>query len=699
MAKYLVIVESPAKAKTIRKFLGNNYTVEASMGHVRDLPKSQMGVDIEEDFEPKYITIRGKGEIITKLKKAAKKVDKVYLATDPDREGEAISWHLRHILKLDEDAKCRISFNEITKEAVKSSIRQVREIDMDLVNAQQARRVLDRIVGYKISPLLWRKIKKGLSAGRVQSVALRLISDREEEIKEFIPEEYWTLDGVFSTDPKQIKFNARLHKIDGVKADISTAEEMNAVLDRLKDQAYAVKSVKKGERKKSAPLPFTTSSLQQEAAKKLNFTTKKTMMVAQQLYEGVDIENEGTIGLVTYIRTDSTRISEEAKGQVKEYISNHFGEDYIHLKENKKQKNKTQDAHEAIRPSSVFRTPEEIKGSLSRDQFKLYKLIWSRFVSSQMADAVFDTLSIRISSGEYEFKASGSTLKYKGFYAIYIEHDDEEALKEVNSIPKLQEGQMLHLVQLKDEQHFTQPAPRYNEASLVKTLEELGIGRPSTYAPTISTILQRGYVQKEGKQFESTELGEAVNYIMKDHFKEIVDVEFTAHMEAELDEVENGKKQWKEIIRTFYSTFKDTLEAAEEEIQHIQIQDQLTDIACELCGKPMAIKFGRFGKFLACSGFPECKSTKPIYEETEHNCPKCEGKVLIKKSKKGKKYYGCENNPICDFMSWNEPTKEKCPVCTEWLVKKTTKKGVTFLCSNDDCKYQRVEKFSEEADS
>lgn len=693
MANHLVIVESPAKAKTIGKFLGKNYKVEASMGHVRDLPKSQMGINVEENFEPKYITIRGKGELINKLKKAAKNADKIFLATDPDREGEAISWHLQHILKIDSNQLCRITFNEITKDAVKSAIKQPRIVDMHLVDAQQTRRVLDRIVGYNISPLLWKKVKKGLSAGRVQSVALRIICDREEEIRAFEQEEYWTIDAVLTGDERH-QMTARLDKKNNEKIKISSEKEVKQILSDIKEGLFSVESIKKNERKKTAPESFTTSTLQQEAAKKLNFSTKKTMMIAQQLYEGVDIEKEGTVGLVTYIRTDSTRISDEAKEQVKEYIQTHYGKDFVDIKAPKKQKgkSKTQDAHEGIRPTSVFRTPESIKDSLSRDQYRLYKLVWSRFVASQMKDAIFDTVSIKFNIAEYQFKTTGSSLKYKGFYAVHIEHDDEELVKGEKFLPVLTEGQTMNLIELKEEQHFTQPPTRYNEASLVKTLEELGIGRPSTYAPTIATILQRGYVQKVSKQIEPTELGEAVNDIMKDFFKDIVDVEFTAHLEEQLDEIEEGKKEWKDVIKIFYQSFEQTLKVAEEHIEHIEIRDELTDIACELCGKPMAVKFGKFGKFLACSGFPECRNTKPLYEETDHTCPKCGGKIYIKKSKKGKKYFGCENNPTCDFMSWNEPTNIPCPSCGNFLEKKENKKGTMYLCNNEECGYKTIEK-------
>ncbi|WP_058485146.1 type I DNA topoisomerase [Defluviitalea phaphyphila] len=686
MAKYLVIVESPAKAKTIKKFLGRSFKVEASMGHVRDLPKSQLGVDIEKDFEPKYITIRGKGELLKKLRKEAKAVDKVYLATDPDREGEAISWHLYHALGLEEEKTSRITFNEITKNTVKNSIKEARKINMNLVDAQQARRVLDRIVGYKISPLLWRKVRKGLSAGRVQSVALRLICDREEEIRNFIPEEYWTIEANFMTSENK-NFSAKFYGLKDKKIIIHSKEEVDDILKEIKDKKYIVEEVKKGERIKNPVEPFTTSTLQQEASKYLGFSTQKTMRIAQQLYEGIDLKDEGTVGLITYIRTDSVRISKEAQEQCREYIENVFGEKYINSKKSLyKSKENAQDAHEAIRPSYVNKNPKEIKDSLSKDQYKLYELIWRRFVASQMAPAKYDTFSIKVSAGKYFFTTSGSSLKFDGFLSVYNREEEKETKVGFD----IKENEELKLINLKEKQHFTQPPARYTEASLVKTLEENGVGRPSTYAPTITTILARGYVVKENKAICPTELGEIVNDILKKYFEKIVDVDFTAHMEEQLDEVENGDVPWKKIIREFYPDFEETLKIAEKEIGNINLEE-VTDIICENCGRNMVVKYGRYGKFLACPGFPECKNTKPLYEEAGVNCPVCGGKVIIRKTKKGKKYYSCENSPKCNFMSWDKPTGEKCPECGSFLVEKG-KKQVNIFCSNKECSYKRTSK-------
>ncbi|MDK2798591.1 MAG: topoisomerase [Clostridiales bacterium] len=690
MASYLVIVESPAKAKTIKKYLGKNYKVLASMGHLRDLPKSQMGVDIEHNFEPKYITIRGKGELLSKLKKEAKNSDKIYLATDPDREGEAISWHLANVLEIKENEKCRIAFNEITKLAVKNAIKAPRKIDINLVNAQQARRILDRIVGYKISPLLWRKVRKGLSAGRVQSVATRLICDREEEIESFVPQEYWTI-AANLTDQKSLEtFEAKFYGSEEGKIDLENKEVVDKIIDELKDSKYIVKKVKKGERKRNPTPPFITSTLQQEASRKLGFTTKRTMMTAQQLYEGVDIEGEGTIGLITYMRTDSTRIADEAQSTARHFIESKFGKEYVpETPKQYKSKKGAQDAHEAIRPTNVLLEPDKIKSSLKPDQYKLYKLIWERFLASQMRSAIFDTLHVDIEAKNYIFKATGSKIKFQGFMILYIEGNDDETEDGENTIPELVEGQQLKLKKLNPKQHFTQPPPRYTEATLVKALEEQGIGRPSTYAPTIITIIARGYVEREKKQLKPTELGKIITDIMKSHFKDIVDIEFTANMEQQLDEIEEGKKDWVALLREFYQPFSITLKEAEDEIGDVEIQDEVTDEKCEKCGRNMVIKHGRYGKFLACPGFPECRNAKPILEEAGVICPLCNGKVYIKKTRKGKKYYGCENNPKCEFMSWDEPLKEPCPQCGGVLVKKVSKKSSKVQCLNKDCGYER----------
>ena len=684
MARYLVIVESPTKVKTIKKFLGSNYVVMASNGHVRDLPKSQMGVDLEHDFEPKYITIRGKGEILAGLRKEVKKADKIYLATDPDREGEAISWHLMKALKLEGKKVYRISFNEITKSAVKASLKNARDIDMDLVDAQQARRVLDRIVGYNISPVLWAKVKRGLSAGRVQSVALRIIADREDEIAAFIPEEYWSLDANFKVKGEKKPLTAKFYGTKDEKITIHNEEELHKILADLEDAEYEVVDVKRGERSKKAPLPFTTSTLQQEASKALNFATSKTMRIAQQLYEGVDIKGSGTVGLITYLRTDSTRISEEADANARAYVGKAYGEEYVaETASEQKQKNdgkNIQDAHEAIRPSDVTRVPAEIKESLTRDQFRLYQLIWKRFVASRMQPAKYETTSVKIGADDYRFTVSASKIIFEGFRLAYVESDEEKQSGNVmvNSIDKDSE---LTKESFDYKQHFTQPPAHYTEASLVKTLEELGIGRPSTYAPTISTIITRRYVAKENKNLYMTELGEVVNNIMKQSFASIVDVNFTAYMEGLLDMIAEGKVEWKSVISNFYPDLKEAVEKAEKELETVKIEDEVTDVVCEKCGRNMVIKYGPHGKFLACPGFPECRNTKPYLEKIGVACPKCGKDIVLRKTKKGRRYYGCEDNPECDFMSWQKPSEEKCPKCGSYMVEK----GNKLVCGNEQC--------------
>lgn len=684
MARYLVIVESPTKVKTIKKFLGSNYVVMASNGHVRDLPKSQMGVDLENDFEPKYITIRGKGEILAGLRKEVKKADKIYLATDPDREGEAISWHLMKALKLEGKKVYRISFNEITKSAVKASLKNAREIDMDLVDAQQARRVLDRIVGYKISPVLWAKVKRGLSAGRVQSVALRIIADREDEIAAFIPEEYWSLDANFKIKGEKKPLTAKFYGTKDEKITIHNEEELNKILAELEDAEYKVVDVKRGERSKKAPLPFTTSTLQQEASKALNFATSKTMRIAQQLYEGVDIKGSGTVGLITYLRTDSTRISEEADANARAYVGKAYGEEYVaEAASEQKQKNdgkNIQDAHEAIRPSDVTRVPAEIKESLTRDQFRLYQLIWKRFVASRMQPAKYETTSVKIGAGDYRFTVSASKIVFEGFRLAYVESDEEKQSGNV-MVKSIDKDSELTQESFDYKQHFTQPPAHYTEASLVKTLEELGIGRPSTYAPTISTIIARRYVAKENKNLYLTELGEVVNNIMKQSFTSIVDVNFTAYMEGLLDMIAEGKVEWKSVISNFYPDLKDAVEKAEKELETVKIEDEVTDVICEECGRNMVIKYGPHGKFLACPGFPECRNTKPYLEKIGVACPKCGKDIVLRKTKKGRRYYGCEDNPECDFMSWQKPSGEKCPKCGSYMVEK----GNKLVCGNEQC--------------
>lgn len=683
MAKYLVIVESPAKVKTIKKFLGKNYEVAASNGHVRDLPKSQMGIDVEHGFEPKYITIRGKGDILAKLRKEVKKADKVYLATDPDREGEAISWHLSKSLNLENKKVYRISFNEITQNAVKASLKEARDIDMDLVNAQQARRMLDRMVGYRISPLLWAKVKRGLSAGRVQSVALRIICNRENEINAFIPEEYWSLDAELKVPDEKRPLIAKFYGTEKEKLTISSREQLDEILGALKNAKYKVTDVKKGERVKKAPLPFITSTLQQEASKVLNFSTQKTMRLAQQLYEGVDIKGSGTVGLITYLRTDSVRISEEADKAAREYIAHAYGESYV--AENvteKKSGAKIQDAHEAIRPSDITRTPAAVKESLSRDQFRLYQLIWNRFTASRMSNAKYETTSIRIGANGYVFTVAASKVLFEGFLSVYT--NDEEEKSQGNVLLKsLDTNTELKLTEFEEKQHFTQPPAHYTEASLVKALEELGIGRPSTYSPTITTILARRYVVKENKNLYVTELGEAVNSIMTEAFPSIVDEHFTANLESLLDKVEEGTINWKTVVSNFYPDLDEAVIAAEKDLEKVKITDEVTDVICEECGRNMVIKYGPHGKFLACPGFPDCRNTKPYLEKIGIACPKCGKDIVLKKTKKGRKYYGCENNPECEFMSWARPSEKKCPKCGGYMVEK----GNKLACADEQCGY------------
>ena len=658
MAKYLVIVESSAKAPTIKKYLGSNYEVVASNGHVRDLPKSQMGIDVENDYEPKYITIRGKGDILSKLRKEVKKADKVYLATDPDREGEAIAWHLFYTLKLNPKTTSRITFNEITKNAVKKSIKEAREIDLNLVDAQQTRRILDRVVGYRISPVLWEKVKRGLSAGRVQSVALRLICDREDEINAFVPQEYWSLTASILADKEKKPFVAKFYGIGDKKLAVESEEEVNKIQKEIEDQPFTVAEIKKGERQRKAPLPFTTSTLQQEAAKLLNFSTQKTMRLAQQLYEGVEIKGYGTIALISYLRTDSTRISEEADAAVRAYITENYGKEMEaeHMQEASKGK-KIQDAHEAIRPTDVTITPAQVKESLARDLYRLYQLIWKRFVASRMQSAKYETVSVKLDAGKYRFTASASKLVFDGFMSMYVPEEEENEEKSQTAVAKLTKDSVLKLSELSGEQHFTQPAPHYNEASLVRTMEELGIGRPSTYAPTITTILARHYVVKENKNLYVTELGEAVNNIMKQAFPTIVDTSFTANMETLLDCIEEGGIQWKTIIRNFYPDLEQAVQDAAKKLENVKIEDEVSDVECEECGRRMVIKYGPHGKFLACPGFPECRNTKQYLEKIGVPCPECGKEVVVRKTKKGRKYYGCENNPECTYMSWQKPTK------------------------------------------
>ena len=691
MPKYLVIVESPAKAKTIKKFLGANYEVMASNGHVRDLPKSQMGIDVEHGFEPKYITIRGKGDLLAKLRKEVKKADKVFLATDPDREGEAISWHLSQTLKLDEKSSSRITFNEITKSAVKNSIKEAREIDMNLVDSQQARRMLDRMVGYRISPLLWAKVKRGLSAGRVQSVALRIICDREAEIDAFVPQEYWNLEADFLLPNEKKPLTAKFYGKGKQKMEIRSEEEMNKVLMELENAEYKITEIKRGERQKKAPLPFTTSTLQQEAAKALNYSTQKTMRLAQQLYEGVDVKGHGTVGLISYLRTDSTRVSEEADLAAREFVKSTYGEEFVTTQDvNKSTGKKIQDAHEAIRPTYVELTPVVLKEDLSRDLFRLYQLIWKRFVASRMQVAKYETTTAKIDGNGYRFTVSSSRLVFEGFRAVYMSTDEEEE-NSVSGMNKITEDTKLSLKDDNKSQHFTQAPPHYTEASLVKTLEELGIGRPSTYAPTITTIIARRYVIKENKNLYVTELGEAVNQIMVKAFPSIVDVNFTVNLEALLDAVEDGNVHWKTVVSNFYPDLEEAVEEAEKQLEQITIEDETTDVICEECGRNMVIKYGPHGKFLACPGFPDCRNTKPYLEKIGVACPKCGKDLVIRKTKKGRRYYGCENNPECDFMSWQKPSEEHCPKCNQVLLEK----GSKLVCIDETCGFVKNKKVEE----
>lgn len=687
MPRYLVIVESPAKAKTIKKFLGSNYEVLASNGHVRDLPKSQMGIDIENDYEPKYITIRGKGELLAKLRKEVKKADKVYLATDPDREGEAISWHLSNSLKLDNEIPNRIVFNEITKNAVKSSIKQARKLDMNLVDAQQARRVLDRMVGYTISPLLWSKIKRGLSAGRVQSVALRIICEREEEINSFIPEEYWNLEADFALKGRKKPLTAKYIGKDKTKTTVRSQTEAENILNELNGAEFIIREIKRGERTRKSPLPFTTSTLQQEAAKSLNFSTKKTMQIAQQLYEGINIKGHGSVGLITYLRTDSIRVSDEADAAAKQFIETSYGKEYVATQANNSRSGKkVQDAHEAIRPTNIQFVPTDIKDSLSRDQYRLYQLIWKRFVASRMQPARYETTSIKIEGNNHWFSTSASKLVFEGFLSVYKQEEDDDVIK--TTYETLNEGDVLELKELRKSQHFTQPPPHYTEASLVKTLEELGIGRPSTYAPTISTIIARRYVIKENKNLYVTELGEAVNDIMIKAFPSIVDVNFTANMESLLDGVEDGTIYWKTIVKNFYPDLEEAVKKANEQLEKIQIEDEVSDEICDLCGRNMVIKYGPHGKFLGCPGFPDCRNTKPYLEKIGVECPSCNGDIVIRKTKKGRRYFGCSNHPDCNFMTWQKPSNEKCIKCENILLEK----GSKLVCSNETCGYVTIGK-------
>jgi DNA topoisomerase I len=686
MSEFLVIVESPAKAKTIERYLGKKYKVKASMGHVRDLPKSQMGVDVEHEFEPKYITIRGKGPVLKELKTAAKKAKKIYLAADPDREGEAIAWHLAHTLDVDIHSDCRVVFNEITKDAIKESFKHPRPINMDLVDAQQARRILDRLVGYNISPLFWKKVKKGLSAGRVQSVAVRLIIDRENEIKEFIPEEYWTIEGEFLKGTTV--FEADFYGIVNQRMELKSEEEVKSILAKMNGNKFEVTSVTKKERKRNPAVPFTTSSLQQEAARKLNFRAKKTMMLAQQLYEGINLGKEGTVGLITYMRTDSTRISEVAQAEASQYIESTYGGNFLPEEKRKEKKGaKTQDAHEAIRPTSTLRDPSSMKEFLSRDQLRLYKLIWERFVASQMAPAVMDTMSVDLKNGEVIFRATGSKVKFPGFMKVYVEGTDDQTEDKNKMLPDLKEGDTVLQKDIEPKQHFTQPPPRYTEARLVKTLEELGIGRPSTFAPTLDTIQKRGYVTLDNKRFIPTELGEIVHELMVEFFPDILDVEFTAKMEQELDNVEEGKTKWVRIIDEFYRGFEKHLDKAEKEMEQVEIKDEPAGEDCEHCGHEMVYKMGRYGKFMACSNFPDCRNTKAIVKDIGVKCPNCKtGNIIERKSKKRRIFYGCDTFPECDFISWDKPLPRNCPKCESLLIEKKLKKGVQVQCISCDYK-------------
>ncbi|HDR7791566.1 TPA: type I DNA topoisomerase [Bacillus luti] len=690
MSDYLVIVESPSKAKTIEKYLGKKYKVVASMGHVRDLPKSQMGIEVKNNFTPKYITIRGKGPVLKDLKSAAKKAKKVYLAADPDREGEAIAWHLANTLNVDVESDCRVVFNEITKDAIKESFKHPRAINMDLVDAQQARRILDRLVGYNISPLLWKKVKKGLSAGRVQSVAVRLIIEREKEIQSFEPEEFWTIKTEFVKGKDT--FEASFYGLDGEKVQLTNEAQVNEIIEQMKDNAFSVENVTRKERKRNPALPFTTSSLQQEAARKLNMRAKKTMMLAQQLYEGIDLGKQGTVGLITYMRTDSTRISETAQTEARTYITETYGTEYIGTEKKKEtKKSNAQDAHEAIRPTSVMRRPEELKSFLSRDQLRLYKLIWERFVASQMASAIMDTVTARLINNNVQFRASGSVVKFPGFMKVYVESKDDGAEEKDKMLPPLEVGETVFSKDIEPKQHFTQPPPRYTEARLVRTLEELGIGRPSTYVPTLETIQKRGYVALDNKRFVPTELGEIVIELILEFFPEIINIEFTANMEQSLDEVEEGNANWVKIVDDFYVGFEPRLEKAEKEMREVEIKDEPAGEDCELCGHPMVFKMGKYGKFMACSNFPDCRNTKPIVKEIGVTCPKCDkGQIIERRSNKKKRlFYGCGTYPECDFVSWDKPIGRKCPKCEGMLVEKKLKKGVQVQCISCDYEEQQ----------
>lgn len=694
MAKYLVIVESPAKAKTIKKFLGSNYQVIASNGHMRDLPKSQMGVDIDNNFEPKYITIRGKGELLSALKKEAKKADKIYLATDPDREGEAISWHLAHALGLEEKQIHRITFNEITKETVKGSIKKARKLDLDLVDAQQARRVLDRIVGYQISPVLWKKVKKGLSAGRVQSASLKLLCDREDDISDFVQEEFWTIEGEFGKSGAKGKLSAKLNLRNEAKIQVTSREQADMLVEQINQEtAFEVTELKRGKRSRKAPDPFITSTLQQEASKRLNFSPQKTMRIAQQLYEGVEMKGIGLIGLISYLRTDSTRVSLEAQEAAQVYITDNYGSDFVGSGSKQEKKGKIQDAHEAIRPTYVVYEPKSLEESLSRDQYRLYKLIWERFLASQMAAAEYETQHVTMSSGKFVFDASGSRVVFPGFLKIYQEQDEE--IEKFENVEGLLQGDVLKIKKMEALQHFTQPPARYTEASLVKALEDNGVGRPSTYAPTISTLVARGYIAKEKKALFVTELGSIVNRIISEYFESVVDIRFTAQMEESLDNVEEGKKEWRQVIGSFYVDFAPLVEKAMAELEKVKLEDEVTDVICEKCGRNMVLKFGKFGKFYACPGFPECANAKPYFEAIEAFCPKCGGQIQIKKTKKGRVYYGCENAPECDFMSWDKPSNQQCPKCGELLYEKRGKQK-KLVCVKEGCGYVQEMTESEE---
>lgn len=690
MADYLVIVESPAKAKTIERYLGRKYKVKASMGHVIDLPKSQMGVDYDNDYKPKYITIRGKGPVLKELKTAAKKAKKVYLAADPDREGEAIAWHLAHALNIDEDSECRVVFNEITKDAIKESFKQPRSINMNLVDAQQGRRILDRLVGYNISPLLWKKVKKGLSAGRVQSVAVKMIIDRENEIKNFEPEEYWSIDAKFNKESDV--FDGQFYRVDNKKVSLSTKDDVDQILAKIPAKEFNVESVKKRERKRNPSLPFTTSSLQQEAARKLNFRARKTMMLAQQLYEGIDLgkKDGGITGLITYMRTDSTRLSETARNEGQQYIEDKYGKTFLGADRKSKSKQKTQDAHEAVRPTSAFRTPASLKSVLSRDQYRLYKLIWERFTASLMAPAVMDTVTVTLNQNGVQFRANGSQIKFKGFMEVYVEGNDDNKKDEDRLLPELEEGMTVTADKIIPNQHFTQPPPRYTEARLVKTMEEKGIGRPSTYAPTLDTIQKRGYVSLDNKRFVPTELGGIVMDLIVEFFPEVIDIDFTAQMEHDLDRIEDGDIKWVNLIDDFYQGFEKRLAKAEAEMEKIEIKDEPAGETCEKCGSEMVFKMGRYGKFMACSNFPECRNTKPILKEIGVACPKCKkGQIVERKSKKKRTFYGCDQYPDCDFLSWDKPIERPCPKCNEMLVEKKVKKGTQIQCSSCDYKEEQ----------